>query len=144
VKSLHAVRQAIKKNGCRFFFFWQNLASPRSGSPEFAPCNFWLFPNLKSPVKGRRFLNATVTHYASSVNGVSLPTDQPHGRMTVHGCAVRSPLTRCEVTSRPRDLFSRYSKWLDTFRTDHTHTFNICYKLYLSNFIIKSCLNFFQ
>jgi hypothetical protein len=30
---------------------------------------------LKSPLKGRRFVNATVTQYTSSVNGVSLPTD---------------------------------------------------------------------
>ena len=37
--------------------------------------------------------------------------------MTVHGWTVRSPLTGCQVTSRPRDRFSRYSKWLDTFRT---------------------------
>ena len=37
--------------------------------------------------------------------------------VTVHGCAVGSPLTGCQVTSRPRDRFSRYSKWLDTFRT---------------------------
>ena len=37
--------------------------------------------------------------------------------MNVHGCTVRSPLTGCQVTSRPRDRFSRYSKWLDTFRT---------------------------
>ena len=37
--------------------------------------------------------------------------------MNVHGCTVRSPLTGCQVTSRPRYRFSRYSKWLDTFRT---------------------------
>ena len=24
-------------------------------SPDFGPCNFWLFPKLKSPVKGKRF-----------------------------------------------------------------------------------------
>jgi hypothetical protein len=41
--------------------------------------------------------------------------------VTVHGCAVRSPLTGCRVTSRPRDRFSRYSKWLDTFRTALVH-----------------------
>ena len=52
--------------------------------------------------------NVTVTRYTSSVNGVSLPTDQPHGRVMVHACAVRSPLTGCKVTSRPRDRFSRY------------------------------------
>ena len=61
--------------------------------------------------------NATVTQYTSSVNGVSLPTDYPHGRVTVHGCIVRSPLTGCQVTSRSRDRFLRYSKWTDTFRT---------------------------
>ena len=37
--------------------------------------------------------------------------------MTVYGCAVRSSLTGCQVTSRLLDRFSRYSKWLDTFRT---------------------------
>jgi hypothetical protein len=37
--------------------------------------------------------------------------------VTLHGCTIRSPLTGCQVTSRPRDRFSRYSKWLDTFRT---------------------------
>jgi hypothetical protein len=67
-------------------------------------------------LKGRRFLNATVMQYSSSVIGISLLTDQPH-RMTVHGCTVRSPLTGCEVTSRPCDWSLRYSKWLDTFRT---------------------------
>ena len=43
------------------------------------------------------------------------------GRVTVHGCAVRSPLADCRVTLRPRDQFSRYSKWLDTFRTALIH-----------------------
>jgi len=44
-------------------------------SPVLAPCNFWIFPELKSPLKVERFVNATVTQYTSSVNGVSLPTD---------------------------------------------------------------------
>ena len=44
-------------------------------SPHLAPCDFWLFPKLKSPLKGRRCVNATVTQYTGSVNGVSLPTD---------------------------------------------------------------------
>jgi hypothetical protein len=42
---------------------------------DLAPCDLWLFPKLKSPLKGRRFVNLTVTQYTSSVNGVSLPTD---------------------------------------------------------------------
>ena len=37
-------------------------------------------------------------------------------RESVHGCTVRSRLSCCQVTSRPCDRFSRYSKWQDTFR----------------------------
>ena len=50
--------------------FYQTLYSP-----NLAPWDFWLFPKLKSPLKRRRFVNATVTQYTSSANGVSLPTD---------------------------------------------------------------------
>jgi transposase len=44
-------------------------------SQDLASCGLWLFPNLKSPLKGKRFVNATVTQSTSSVNGISLPTD---------------------------------------------------------------------
>jgi len=43
--------------------------------PIFGSLRLWLFPKLKSPFKKRRFVNATVTQYTSSVNGISLPTD---------------------------------------------------------------------
>jgi hypothetical protein len=63
-------------------FFWKSIISPRYVSPplplyssDLAPCHFWLFPKLKPPLKGRRFLNVKVTQYTSSVNGVSLSTD---------------------------------------------------------------------
>ena len=113
------MRLPILQLSCRLLL--QSITSPRSFntpySSDLASCDFWLFPKLKSPLKRRRFVNATVTQYTNSVNGVSLPTDWPHGRMTVHGCTVRFPLTRCQVTSRPRDRFTRYSEWLDNFRT---------------------------
>ena len=86
-------------------------------SPDLDPCDFWLFPKLKSLLTVRRFVSTMVTQYTSSINGVSLPTDYPHGRVTVHGCTIRSHLTGCKVTSRPLDRFSRYSKWLATFLT---------------------------
>lgn len=43
---------------CRVFR--RNIKSPRwlsqpQYSPDLAPCNFWLFPMLKSPWKGKRF-----------------------------------------------------------------------------------------
>jgi hypothetical protein len=44
-------------------------------SPDLVPWDFWLFPKLKSPLKGRRFVNVTAMRYTRSVNGVSLPTD---------------------------------------------------------------------
>jgi len=44
-------------------------------SPDLAACNFWLYPKLNSLLKVRRFVNATVTQYTSSVSGVSLLTD---------------------------------------------------------------------
>jgi len=37
-------------------------------SPDLAPCDFWLFPKLKSPLKGRWFVNVSIT-------GISLLTD---------------------------------------------------------------------
>jgi hypothetical protein len=43
-------------------------------SLDLAPCGFWLFPKLKSPLKGRGFVNVMITQYTSSVSGVSLPT----------------------------------------------------------------------
>jgi len=44
-------------------------------SPNLATCNFWLFPKLKSLLKGRRFVHLMVTQYTRSVNGISLPND---------------------------------------------------------------------
>jgi len=44
-------------------------------SPDLAPCDFWLFPKLKSLLKGRRFVKAMVTQYTSSLNSISQPTD---------------------------------------------------------------------
>jgi len=64
---------------CPFYRFVQNTASPRSVSPPYSPDlgphDFWFFPKLKSPLKVRRFVNAMVTQYTSSVNGASMPTD---------------------------------------------------------------------
>jgi hypothetical protein len=44
-------------------------------SPGLAPCDFWLFPKLKSLLKQRRFVRVRVTQDTCSVNGLSLPTD---------------------------------------------------------------------
>jgi len=45
-----------------FFFFGKASQQPGpSAPPTVAPSDFWLFPKLKSSLKVRRFVNATVT-----------------------------------------------------------------------------------
>ena len=118
-------RTLSRQCACPFYsshasFFGKSSHQPGLSAPiysqDLASCDFWLFQKLKSPLKQKRFVNAKVIQYIISANGVSLPTDQPHGIVTVQGCSVKSPLTGCQVTSRPRNRLSRYSKWLDTFR----------------------------
>jgi len=41
----------------------------------------------------------------------------PLGTVFVHGRTLGSSVTGCQGTSRPRDRFSRYSKWLNNSRT---------------------------
>ena len=114
---LEKARSRTKPNlGCRggwqIWVIWWFAKKACKRDVEWAGALSWWSCSARSVI-----FNATVTQYTSSVNGVSLPTEYPHGRVTVHGWTVRSPLTGCQVTSRPRFRFSRYSKWLDTFRT---------------------------
>jgi len=57
-------------------FFGKASHHPGLSTPPtaLAPCDFWLLPKLKSPLKGRWFVNATVTQYTSLFNGVLLLT----------------------------------------------------------------------
>ena len=91
----------------------QGLSAPVQS--RFVFLRLLAFPKAKIAVKRRRFVNETVTQYTRSFNGVSLPNDWTHGRVTVHRCPVRSPLTGCEVTSRPRDRFFKIFKMAGYF-----------------------------
>jgi hypothetical protein len=51
--------------------------------------------------------------------------------VTVHGCAVKSPPTGCQVTSRLRERFLSYSKWTDTFWTAHVYNINRTFSLWM-------------
>jgi len=55
----------------------------------------------------------------------------------VHDSAVRSPLTGCQVTSRPRDRFSRYPKWTDTFRTGLVLTISLTPWVFTAWYVIR-------
>jgi hypothetical protein len=80
------------------FFFLQSITSPGSVgpppspySPDLAPCDFWLFQKLKSPLKGKRFVNAT-THSNQAQSTASHCRLTPYGRVIVRGGTLRSPL----------------------------------------------------
>jgi len=85
---------------------------PTPYSPDLAPCDFWLFQNPKSPLLMWRSHSTQDQSTASQCRLTG-----PHGTVFVHGRTVGSPLTGCQGISRPRDRFSRYSKWLNNFRT---------------------------
>ena len=85
--------------------------------PDLAPCDFWLFPKLNCRWK-RGDLWKRPSHSTQSLSTAShCRLTSPTGEWLCHVRTVTSPLTGCQVTSRPSDRFSRYSKWLDTFRT---------------------------
>jgi hypothetical protein len=56
--------------------------------PRFGSLRLLTFHKPKNAVERNEFVNATVRQYTRSVNRVSLPTDSPHGRVTVNGCAL--------------------------------------------------------
>ena len=90
-------------------------------SPDLAPCDFWLFPKLKSPLKGKRFQT------------VNERQENTTGQLMVTGRTVWSPkvptLKRTEVSLSYIQCFLHlvsssinvsvfHTAWLDTFWTD--------------------------
>ena len=92
-------------------------------SPDLAPCDFWLFPKLKSPLKGERF---------QTIHDIQENTT---GQLMLIGRIVWSPkvpaLKGTEVSLSFVQCFSYlissinvsifHGKWLDVFWTDHTY-----------------------
>ena len=64
-------------------------------------------------------------HTAHKLSQRWLTADWLASRESVYGCTVRSALTGCQVTSRPRERFSRYSKWTDNLRTSLVYVWYI-------------------
>ena len=77
ISFIMTMRLPILQLSCRLFFLAKHRIIQVCQPPyslDLVPGDFWLFRKLKSTLKGWRFMNATVTHYKISVNGVSLPT----------------------------------------------------------------------
>ena len=87
-------------------------------SPDLVPCNFWLFPKLKSPLKGKRF--QTVNEIQENRSGQQMAVGRtvwgpkvPPWRRLRHHCPVYN------VSSINVSIF--HITWLDTFWADPLH-----------------------
>ena len=87
-------------------------------SPDLAPCNFWLFPKLKSPLKGKRF--QTLSEIQENLTGQLMVI----GRIvwdpkvpTLKGTEVSLSYVQCFLylgsSSIKVSIF--HSRWLGTF-----------------------------
>ena len=90
-------------------------------SPDLAPCNFWLFPKLKSPLKGERFqtineiqenMTGQLMAIGRTVWGPKLPT--------LKGTEASLSCVQCffHLLSSLINVFNFHSVWLVTFWTD--------------------------
>ena len=91
------------------------VCQPPSLQPRFGSPRLLAFPKAKIAVKRVEICECD-GHTVHKLSQRRLTTDWLAPRVTFLGRKIRSPLTGCKVTSRPRDRFSRYSKWPDTFR----------------------------
>ena len=87
-----------------------SASSWQCACPFYSSCAGFLakllaFPKAKTAVERKEICECDRHPVHNSVNSISMPTDQPYGRVTVHGCTVWSSLTGCQVTSRPCDRF---------------------------------------
>ena len=93
-------------------------------SPDLASCNFWLFPKLKLPLKGKRF--QTVNEIQENVVGQLMAVGK-----TVWGPKVPTlknteaslSYVQCflYLVSSSINVSILHSKWLDTFWTDFVY-----------------------
>jgi hypothetical protein len=103
-----------------FRLFWQSITLPRSVSPLqpiFGSLRLLAFPKAKIAVEKDKICECD-SHTVRKLSQWCLTADRlAPWESDCSWMHSRSPLTGCQVTSRPRNRFLRYSKWLDTFQT---------------------------
>ena len=113
-------------------FFGETLNHPADSAPyslDLVPCDIWLFPKLKSTLKGKRF--QTVSEIKENTTGQLMAI----GR-TVWGPKMptlkgtETSLSYAEfflhLVSSSINVSKFYITWLDTFWTDLVHPTEIC------------------
>ena len=90
-------------------------------SPDLVPCDFWLFPNLKSPLKGKRFLTInkiqeTMTGQLMAIGRIVWGPKVP----TLKGTKASLSYVQCflYLVSSSINVSIFHVTWLDTFCTD--------------------------
>ena len=94
----------------------QGVSAPLQ--PRFGSLRLLGFPKAKIAIESEEICECdshTATQAQLTASHCRLTS--PTGEVTVQRRAVNSPLSSYQVTSRSHDRFSRYLKWLDTFRT---------------------------
>ena len=90
-------------------------------NPNLAPCNFWLFPKLKSPSKGKRF--QTIDEIQENTTGKLMAIERTVWGPkvpTLKGTEVSLSTVQCllYLVSSSINVSIFHSTWLDTFWTD--------------------------
>ena len=93
----------------------------RPCSPDLAPCDFWLFPKLKSPLKGKRFqaidkIQETMMGQLMVIGRTVWGSNMP----TLKGTKASLSYVQCFLYLRSSSINVSifHSTWLDTFWTD--------------------------
>ena len=120
ISFITTMRLSILQLLCRLFVVKHHITQvcQTPYSPDFGSLRLLVYPKAKIAFE-REEICEWDGHTVQKLSQRRLTADwlAPRYRVITHGCTVRSPLTGCQVTSRPRDRFSRYSKWLNIFRT---------------------------
>ena len=106
-------------------------------SPDLAPCDFWLFPKLKSPLKGKRFQITDEIKENMMGQLMAIPTEdfaecfeewkrcwencvRSQGVPTLKGAEVSLSYVQCflYLLSSSINISIFHSTWLDTFWID--------------------------
>ena len=110
--------------------FWQNIKSPRwlriRYSPHLVPCDFWLSPKLKSPLKGKKFestdeIQGNTTGQLMVIGRTVWGTKVP----TLKGTEASLSYVHCSLylVSSPINVSIFHITCLDTFWTEHIYTY---------------------
>ena len=133
ITTMHLLMHQVS---CSFFVKHQTTQVTQPPySPHLAPCDFWLFPKLKSPLKGKRFQTVAETQENTMGQLMVIPTKdfakcceqwKRHWEncvrsqgATLKGAEVSLSYVQCFLyfVSSSVYVFIFHSTWLDNFWT---------------------------